>query len=183
VTLTIPLESTSFPLQLDTGGWSITSEGGEGIDLILNGRVVGRWNTRDLVGSPVPNGIYQALMEVKDSRGDPHILTARISLVRPGTDDRLVLEVRPSLITGEEDTCVLRATLDGSPVQGWRVKIYNVAGEQVRGLAVTDGQAVWDLRTGGGRSVSTGIYLLVAEGTDPASGTQLHGIRKILVLR
>ena len=142
------------------------------------------WDGKTAQGELVTNGVYEIQVEVKTAAGYRVTASKTVTILNASTE--VVLgDVKaypnPMVTTG---TAVL-------PVIAWtgagpgkvKIRIYNIAGEMVKeikedlaALSVT-----WDMSTGDGNSASSGMYVIVIEGTKDTGDREVNSIKYVII--
>ncbi len=172
------------PLDLTVSSLVPNASGPGGtLDFLLNGKIAASWDTTDKNGKPVVNGFYYLVFQQRFTDGT-HIRMEKTFFVAPwGRASDVQLTAWPNIVHGGESVR-LTAVIGANPADGGsRLKIYSINGELVKNLAPSVGQMTWDLSNNHGQAVAAGLYLLVLDGRDPASGNPMHKTIKVVVLR
>jgi hypothetical protein len=156
-----------------------TGPGGT-ISILLNGKVVAVWTAVDSAGNFVPNSYYHFVILETTADGNT-VQLERDAFISTFHGESVTLVVMPNLVH-PGDFVKFNASFAGVPADSQsKIKIYTIGGELVQTLGLPAGTASWDLKNLGGQMVSTGIYIAVLDGRDPASGIKLRKVAKILV--
>jgi len=158
------------------------SGNGGTLTLYLNGQVLAVWDATDKNGKLVSNGFYFLVVDQPLANGTQVELQRTVFVAPEGRTAPAQLTAWPNVVHGGGEVR-LTAIIGTSPADGSDpIRIYSIGGELVRSLTPSNGQAVWDLTNGQGRSVASGLYLLVLDGTD-ASGDPVRQTIKVAILR
>ena len=155
---------------------------GGAITIYLNNQPIAVWNALDAKGHLVPNGFYHFTIVENTPEGTTVVL-ARDAFIDAETGaSGLQLSARPNRAhTG--DTVTILASFSGTaPDSQSKIKVYDIAGELLKTLDLSNGTATWDLSNQTGQAVGTGLYLAVFDGTDPGSGNPVRKAVKIMYI-
>jgi hypothetical protein len=156
-------------------------ENGGTITIILNGLTIATWDCRDRNGNLIPNSFYHFVLFGHTPDGGEIVLETD-AFIAPHRGHAVALTARPNK-AGAGDNILFSASFDGVPADGQsKIRIYTVAGELVRTIAVSNGTASWQLETADGTPVASGVYLAVLDGINPTNGQKLVKITKVSVL-
>ena len=150
------------------------------ISVELNGQVIATWDVTDMNGQLVPNSYYHFVLLETTPDGNT-VQLERDAFIATYHGEAVSLLAWPN--TGKPgDTIKFTATFAGIAADNQStIKVYTTSGELVRIAPLSGGTATWDLTNLNGRQVSSGIYIAVLDGKDPASGQKLMKTVKILV--
>lgn len=145
---------------------------------LTSGKVL-KWDTRDLDGVPVSSGFYTVRVTSVLSDGRANVCSATFALSRLQDDVIVSANVVPN---PSREVAWLVCSL-ASPGVVVEVKVYNVAGELVRSEAMGPGMRScrWDLRNSAGLRVANGLYVVVLDAWDPATGAREKTMLKLAV--
>ncbi len=153
------------------------------LTLSLNGKVLAFWDATDSNGKVVPNGFYHLVVTQVFTDGTSLQLQKTVYVGPLSRTAQVQLSAQPN-IAYAGGTIHLLAVVDGVPVNGSHVlKLFDTNREAVKTLDMSDGQAVWDLTSAAGQEVSSGLYLIVLDTVDPATGNPARKTIKVVVLR
>ncbi len=166
-------------VRVGDGSGHLAAEAGQPVLVTLSDGSTVSWDGRDAGGGLAPNGIYsaRATSELPDGRSEVtsasftmthvygHLITAAAMVPNPADD---VAWIAFTLASSS-------ATLD--------IKVYNVSGELVhRGTAPGTARSYrWPLRNQLGTPVAEGMYAVVIEAFDPATGDRQREVMKLAV--
>jgi flagellar hook assembly protein FlgD len=176
------------PVDLDIPEVLYIGQGASNIDLkySTDGSMF-EWDGRNSQGKLVDTGIYEIVVEEKTIDGYYNLVTTRSVTIMKVNGQGVLGDVKayPNPFVVEEDGFT-PATIDWSNKTAGNVtvRIYNVAGELVRTLSAgLDAPAgiKWDLTTGTGRYVSTGLYEILIQGKNAAGEEQRKSIKFVVI--
>jgi hypothetical protein len=154
---------------------------GGAITIYLNNQPIAVWNGLDTKGQLVPNGFYHFSI-IETTSGGNNIFLARDAFIDDDTGTGLLLSARPNL-AHLGDTVTIFASFSGNPPDSTgKIKIYDLAGELLKTLSLVNGMTNWDLKNQSGNKVGTGLYLVVFDGNDPATGNPIRKAVKIMFI-
>ncbi|HET9869431.1 MAG TPA: hypothetical protein VFR02_02890, partial [bacterium] len=154
---------------------------GGSVTISLDGQVVAVWDGLDSLDHPVPNGVYQVLVEEK-AGGESYFYSQNLSVEELSRPVGSSLTAWPNL-AHEGDTIRFTAQIAGQPAQAPALlRIYSLSGELVRTIGFSGGQALWNLDNAGNRSVASGLYIALLAGQD-AFGRPVHQSLRVMVIR
>lgn len=149
----------------------------------MNGQAAVVWDATNGAGKIVPNGFYHLVLTQVFTDGTSARREKDIYIGPEGQTTSVQLRAQPNLAR-PGDTILFSAWLGSSPVDERSfVRVYSIGGEKVRSLRTSRGQASWDLTNGQGQAVASGIYLILLDGVDPATGAPARKTIKVIVLR
>jgi flagellar hook assembly protein FlgD len=134
------------------------------------------WDGKNSEGNTVANGIYEVQVEIKTADGYKVVSSRSITVM--ATDDQSVLtdpsnakafpKVYPNPMTYMgDDFTTQTATIEWFAAVPGRItiRIYNVAGELVKSIPadLAAKSVKWDVRTEGGESLASGLYVFVLQ--------------------
>jgi hypothetical protein len=153
------------------------------LTIYLNNLPVVVWDSLDGSGQLAQNGIYHIVLEERDSNHNSLFFSGNV-VVMPYHSVNLANFTAAPNVAHNGDTIRLSASFSGAPADGRsQVKVYAVTGELARILAVSNGQANWDLRNNDGGLVASGVYILDLDGMDVNTGVATHKFLKVIVIR
>lgn len=131
----------------------------------------------------MPNGFYQLVLAQELTDGTSARRERDVFIAPQGSTAAIQLKAQPNLVQSG-GKILLSAQFGAVPADGRSVvKIFTVGGELVRALKLAQGQVAWDLTGAGGQEVASGIYLVVLDGVDVATGAPARKTIKVVVLR
>jgi hypothetical protein len=172
---------TAYSASLSSFAPSPSGLGGA-ITIFLNNQVVAAWNGMSSNGHLVPNGFYHFKITENSTDGSIVILARDAFIAAETGSGGLQMSARPN-ITHPGDTVTILASFSGTPPDSQcKIKIYDMTGELLETLSLSNGTAAWNLRNQQGQELGTGLYLAVFDGKDPVSGNPIHQVAKILFI-
>ena len=171
-------------LTLTLSGFDPAPSGNGGcLTLYLNGQTACVWNATDQSGKLVTNGFYELVITQPLSDGTSVTLERTVFIDPQGRTAPAQVTAWPNILHGGGQVKIT-AVIGTSPADsGSRIKIYTVSGELVRTLIPSAGQVTWDLNNSTGQAVSSGLYLVVLDGTDPSTDDPVEQTVKVAVIR
>jgi hypothetical protein len=159
-----------------------TAMGGS-MTLYVNGQAAAVWDGRDGAGNIVPSSFYHLVLVQEFADGTSARLEKDVFIPPLGQTASVLLKALPNL-AHSGDKIFITAVFGAMPADERSfMKIYTVDGERVKVLPLSHGQTDWDLTNNQGQEVSSGIYLIVLDGMDPATGAPARKTIKVVVLR
>ena len=157
-----------------------TSGLGGTITIYLNNQIVAVWNGLDTHGQLVPNGFYHFKIIQNTPEGNTVVLERDAYIAAETGAGGLQMSARPN-IAHPGDTVTILASFSGvSPDSQCKIKIYDMAGELLETLNLSNGTATWDLRNAQDQELGTGLYLVAFDGKDPVWGNPVRKAVKFL---
>ena len=124
------------------------------------------WDGLNSDGRTVDSGVYEIQVEVKTEQGFQVMATKSVTVLNAGMSGIITdmkIYPNPAIVTNGTGGATIK-WLTASSGQA-DIKIYNMAGEQVRNIdtSISAGMPgiVWDLKSSGGEEVSSGLYVVV----------------------
>ena len=156
---------------------------GGSMTLYVNGQAAAVWDGKDGAGNMVPSSFYHLVLVQDFTDGTFARLEKDVFIAPIGQAASVLLKALPNLAHSDEKIFIT-AIFGAVPADERSfVKVYTVDGERVKVLPLSHGQTVWDLTNNQGQEVSSGIYLILLDGMDPASGVPARKTIKVVVLR
>jgi flagellar hook assembly protein FlgD len=180
-TLSAP-QSLSFTFTVSSFTPNSTGTGGT-LTFYVNGQAVATWDATDKNGKTVPNSFYHLVLDQRLTDGTLALRAKDIFISTASQTSSIQLLAYPN-IAHAGDVLHLSVAFGVNAADGRsNIKIYTVSGELVRTLALSNGQATWNLTNAQGQTVSSGIYLIVLDGVDVNTGNRATKVIKVVVLR
>jgi len=181
-TLNDVMVASPLALKLIADGRSrVDVAAGQPVPILLTDDSVLKWDTKDEDGIAVPSGFYTVRVTnwLVDGRAD--VCSGTFSLYRSAADVILAADAVPNPVS---EAAWVRVTL-ASPWATLEAKVYNVAGELVRKIEPCAGcrSFMWDLKNRAGSRVAKGLYVIVLDARDPATGARERTTLKLAVER
>jgi hypothetical protein len=146
------------------------------LPIYLDGVLAVRWNALDLDGNPIRQGVYHVVVDLHGSNGDVVTLAQNVVMISRSTTGPLKLVAAPNHAKPGEGVLVSLLAY-GQPITATdAVYAYTLIGNRVGRVTLIQGRGCWD--TSG---LYPGMYLLAWEGKDPANGTKIHKIVKVIL--
>ena len=126
------------------------------------------------------NGFYHFTIIENPLQG-PTVTLARDAFITTETGSTgLHLTAFPNPAHPGDIVTILASFAGNSPDSQSKIKIYDVAGELIKTLRLSNSTASWNLRNQLGLEVGTGVYIAVFDGNDPATGNPVRKTIKIM---
>ena len=124
------------------------------------------WDGLNSEGRTVESGVYEMQVEVKTAQGFQIMATKSVTILNAGSNG-IISDIKiypnPAIVSDATAGATIK-WLTGESGQA-DIKIYNMAGEMVRGISTSIGAGmsgiIWDLKSSGGDEVSSGLYVVV----------------------
>jgi hypothetical protein len=146
------------------------------LPIYLNDVLAVSWNGCDLNGSPVPQGVYHVVVELHDSHADVVTLAQNVVMMRSSTTGSLKLVAAPNH-PRSGDSVNVSLLANGQPINASdTVQVFTLAGNRVGRVFLIQGHGHWETN-----GLYPGLYLLAWEGNDPANGSKVHKVVKVIL--
>jgi len=135
------------------------------------------WTGVDQSGRPLANGEY--LLEIHIQNGSVEsLITETLTVLSSVQQAAGSLQLNPNPVAGNGPVAIRVPA--GS--LGGTLRVYTVSGELVRRIGFSGDNASWDLKDGGGSTVSAGLYLVLAE-SENLDGSISRAMGRLVVIR
>jgi len=144
------------------------------------------WDGKNNEGKMVSSGVYEIQVEVKTGDGFKTEASKSVTILNDSGNDSLG-EVKaypnPYYVIPELNIPMTITWANAGPGKV-RVKIYNVAGELVKEFKAdrAAGSLMWDAKSAGGASISSGVYIIYIEGQKDSGEKEVKKL-KVVVFR
>jgi len=135
------------------------------------------WDGTNNTGTDVTSGTYSVQLHWDDGNGQTTDITRSVVVMTGGVSGTVIAE--PNVL---EPDSTLTTTFNGSGIaNAWMLnaKVYTIAGELVRSIPGTPGNASTQWTATG---MASGVYIAAVEVRDASGGILEHQLLKILVL-
>jgi hypothetical protein len=142
------------------------------------------WDGKSQEGSAVSNGVYEVQLVMTTDKGTMFEASKTLSLLRAVTRYLNGFMILPNPGYGMDSLITFKWTFASGTETGMAsVFIYNLAGELVRRLkgSLQAGSISWDLKTGRGAAVSSGLYTAVLEGRNANGYADIKTEKLVLI--
>ncbi len=146
------------------------------------------WDGKTYEGNLVSSGVYEVQVEVNDGAGYSVIASKTVNIINSVSEAEVLgeeVKAYPNPVVVTENNAGAKITIAWENVaQGTvKVKIYNMAGELVRVLNgdLISQQIEWDLKTGGGEGVSSGMYIILIEALKETGEAEKRVIKSVVI--
>jgi hypothetical protein len=143
------------------------------------GLAVGGWDGKNLSGNVVSSGTYIIRIKTTDIDGNVYTVDETVDVI---LDNSYAVDSLQIIYHGG-DIRIKAVLLNAGDVS---LKIYNMAGELIKGFAVPNPSNLdiyWDKKTTSGQSASSGIYIVLIEFRDINTGYKAFKTEKMAITR
>ena len=146
------------------------------------------WDGLNSQGRTVDSGVYEIQLELKTEQGFKVMASKSITILNAGADGIIADEKifpNPVIVTDDATPAFVTIKWLSAASGSARLKIYNMAGELVKEINTTIASGVtgikWDLKSAGGQSAASGMYVVVISTLKTTGESEVKKIKMAIV--